>query len=391
MNNISEIVKQDCRGCFACYNICKICAIKMVEDEFGSIYPKIDKNKCTQCGLCRKVCPVLDVDEKFNKPIKTYAMYNKNIDIRKKSSSGGIATTLYLHFLKNNGIVYGAGNIDNNKQIQFQRIENINDLHKIKESKYVHCYINEIFKMVEKDLLDNKEVLFIASPCQISGLKHYLRKDYDKLFLVDIICHGVPNQRLLFDELRKQKIKIDDVYKIGFRTEKGTYDIHIIDKNGNNLFQQDASKNCYIRNFLKGDIFRENCYKCDYAKSERISDITIGDFWGLNKNSKIYDDMKNGISVVMPITEKGDILLHKIFENVKYDERTIEEAKKENGQLNQPVVGSKSRKKFLKYYPKLGYVKTMKKMRSFKEKLKDNRIIYRIYKLKNKSTKGGNE
>ncbi len=157
MKNICD--KKDCTGCFACYNICPKKCIEMKEDIYGRIYPYIDSNRCIECGLCKKTCPQIN-KQSFNEPINAYAMYNKNKEIRKNSTSGGAATTFYIETLKNNGVVYGANNIENGS-FNFIRITDESQLYKVKGSKYVHCYINDCFYLAKNDLQKGLKVLFI--------------------------------------------------------------------------------------------------------------------------------------------------------------------------------------------------------------------------------------
>lgn len=153
---------------------------------------------------------------------------------------------------------------------------------------------------------------------------------------------------------------------------------------GNILYENNSMNNDYYRNFLFGNFYRENCYSCRYARRERISDITIGDFWGLSKDSKIYDDEKKGISVILPNTEKGLKLVESIKSKCNIEERKIGEACKENGQLNHPMKKTKAYSIYLDNYPKLGYKKTVSKMTNIKTKIKimarNNKLIYYIYK-----------
>lgn len=369
--------KEKCTGCFGCFNICPKNAIEMCKDEYGNVFPQIVKEKCINCGLCKKVCPQLKEKLDFKKPIKAFAMYNKEPNKRKESTSGGAATTFYEYILNDKGIIYGASNLFGLNEFKFIRIDNKLDLYKVKGSKYVHCYINNTMKQVKEDLLADKKVLFIGTPCQVSGLKSFLMKDYQNLITIDIICHGVPSQKLLFDEISNQGIDYRDVYYVSFRDDK-LFNFKLLDNNRKILLEKKSYNVDYYNHFLKGDIYRENCYDCRYAKRERISDITIGDFWGLDKNSKIYDDEKKGISVVLPNTQKGLDLIKSISSECNIEERTIDEACKTNGQLNRPMKKSKEYKTYRKYYPKLGYRKTMKKMLSIKSKVK--KILKRILK-----------
>lgn len=373
--------KNKCTGCFACFNICPKKTISMTKDEYGNIYPEIDEKKCINCGLCKKVCPQLKEKLDFKEPFDAYAMHIIDDYKRSESTSGGAATIFYEKVLSEEGIVYGVANLFGKEQFDFVRITKISDLYKVKGSKYVHCYINNIFSEIKKDLSNDKKVLFIGTPCQVSGLKSFLMKDYDNLITVDIICHGVPSQELLFEEISNYKINPKDVHYIFFRDEK-YYNLKLYDKNKNILLEKKSEMSNYYSSFLQGNIYRENCYNCRYAQRKRISDITIGDFWGLSKESKVNDDESKGISLIMTNTKKGEKLVSSIHDECIIEKRTIEEACAINQQLNHPAYKTKKYEIYIKNYPKLGYKKTMNKMKTFKEKIKfkikNNKFLYKI-------------
>lgn len=369
--------KTKCTGCFACYNICPQNCIEMQEDEMGCIYPIINQEKCVKCGLCKKICPQL-CNTEMRKPQKAYAMYNKDEEIRKKSTSGGAATTFYMHILNKNGVVYGCSNIENN-EIHFIRIDNIDELDKLKGSKYVHSYINNAFKLVEKDLKDNKQVLFIGTPCQVDGLKKFLRKEYDNLILIDIICHGVPSQKLLNDEIKTKKI--NNVSRVSFRGNDG-FKMKIYSSDGN-VIENEINESPYYFGFMQAVFYRENCYTCKYATSNRVSDMTIGDFWGLSENSKMYNSRNDGVSVLLPITEKGQKLIDECKKKMVLEERPIQEAINGNNQLMKPVEIHSKTEKFKKVYQKKGYLKACNVFmwkNKVKQRIKNNKTIYKLYK-----------
>lgn len=192
--------KEKCTGCFACYNVCPKNCISMVEDEYGYIYPRIDEEKCIKCGLCRNICPSLN-KVKFNKTIYTYAAWSNNEATRRQSTSGGASAVFANEIVKNRkGIVYGAATAKN-AVVEQLRICDEQNLDKIKGSKYVHSYVKNTYKQVKKDLELKREVLYIGTPCQIAGLKSFLRKEYNNLITVDIICHGVPSQKFLQEQI----------------------------------------------------------------------------------------------------------------------------------------------------------------------------------------------
>lgn len=348
--------KKKCTGCFACYNICPKGAIEMKEDEFGFIYPKINKEKCINCGLCKKVCPSINKVQK-NEPLKCYAMYSKIQDIRNNSTSGGVATQISKHFIENNGVVYGAA-FKENCIVSHKRITKIDDLKSLQGSKYVHSYITDTYKQVKKDLIDNKSVLFIGTPCQIAGLKKYLIKDYEKLYLIDIICHGVPSQKYLKDEVLRlnKNLKID---RVNFR-KNNNYGFYLI-KNNKCIYEATKEKSPYADSFMIGISLRDNCQKCTYADRKRISDITIGDFWGLNKNSKLYQEKENGVCTVICTTNKGLDLINRVKDYFELEERSYDESVNGNTQLRCPINNYEEAQNFKKDYQKYNFVKAYKK------------------------------
>lgn len=346
--------KKKCTGCFACYNACLKGAIKMLEDKDGCIYPEIDEKKCVNCGLCKKVCPSLNQIQ-YNKPIKCYAAYSKIENIRKESTSGGVATTISKEILKEGGIVYGAS-FGENCTINHIRVTDVNKLEQLQGSKYVHSYINDIYTKVKKDLKDfpQKKILFIGTPCQIAGLKKYLGKEYENLILMDIICHGVPPQQYLKEEIYRI-INDLNVDRINFR-DGNNYGLYI-KKDKKIIFKSERSESPYCDGFFNTLTLRENCYDCKYAGSNRISDITIGDFWGLKKESDFYEDKEKGVSVVILSTIKGLEFFKKYCKELQIEERAYEEAIIGNTQLRKPAPKNKNADKFKKYYIKHGFYK----------------------------------
>ena len=359
--------KEKCTGCFACYNICPKNAIEMCEDELGYIYPSINNDKCIHCNLCKKVCPALNNLQK-NKSKQAFAMWNNNKKFRQQSTSGGIASTLYEYILKNGGIIYGCTNSVEDK-FKFIRVDNINDLYLVRGSKYVHSYVNDCFKQVKNDLNDGKKVMFIGMPCQVAGLKNFLGKEYKNLYLADLICHGVPSQKLLREEAINKLGDIKNI-KVTFR-ENGEFCIKFYLKN-KEMLNEKQDRSFYFLGFMKALFYRENCYTCEYANINRVGDITLGDFWGLGKDDKINKykkEEKNGISLCLVNTDKGRMMLDTIKEECYFEERKIEEAISGNSQLRNPSVKNKQYEKFRKLYSKYGYRKASQKCLK-KDKLK---------------------
>ena len=340
---------ESCTGCYACFNICPTKAINIEEDEFGNVYPVIDDKKCIKCNLCKKTCPSLSERIEYMYPKKCFAAYSQSNEINISSSSGGIAYELGKYFILNNGVYYGVSSFLKNNEIGFERISKIEDLHKTQGSKYVHAYVRDIYKHIKEDLDKNIMVLFIATPCQIAGLKCYLKKEYDNLYVVDIICHGVPSQKLLREEIGT------DFDYISFRQGKK---FNLIAKNKNKIvYEKNKYSSIYFYLFLKGITYRENCYNCKYARNERVGDITLGDFWGLDDN-----EIKSnyGTSIILTNTKKGEKLINSISEKCNIKEKSIIEGLKNNPQLNYPTYKTKQHNEFLKKYRKSSLKGTMK-------------------------------
>jgi len=383
--------KDKCTGCHACYNICPKKAIDMVEDECGYIYPIINPN-CIDCGLCKKVCPNFK-EKSFENPKRCYAMHALDKDIHKSSTSGGAATLFSKYIIENGGVVYGAA-YSNDMSLHHIRVNKVENLKKLQGSKYVHSYIDDKYKMALEDLKNNLLVLFIGTPCQIDGLKSFLKKDYANLLTIDLICHGVPGQKLLRDEIGLHT-DIDKVSHISFRDKDGR-NFKVFDINNKEIFNAANNDNYYYFAFLHGLIFRENCFSCPYAKMERVSDITIGDFWGLGKQKQFNHSKSDGISVLLVNNDKGQKMVNDCNELMFFEEREVLEAVEGNSNLQKVSPRHKKRDKFLKEYPIYGYKVAIKSSLGFtllkekeKEKVKliikkNKLLLYIIKKIKHK-------
>lgn len=373
--------KNECTGCFSCFNACPKGAIEMEEDKCGFIYPTINEDKCINCKLCEKVCPVLNKIE-LNKPKKCYAGRVKDSRDLKKATSGGIATQLSKKILEEDGVVYRAS-FTSNCEVSHIRVDNEYELDKLRGSKYVHSYVNNTYKLVKKDLNDGKKVLFVGTPCQIAGLKKYLLKEYSNLYTVDVICHGVPSQQFLKDEVKRLEKNIN-IDRVNFRDKKFEEYTFSIIKNNKEYFHENWSKSPYFYSFMVSIIYRENCYNCRYATDKRCSDLTIGDFWGLKEDSTFYKDRKKGVSVLLPCTDKGIELIKSIQNDIELEERDVNEAIEGNDQLRRPAIQSKKARNFRNNYNGDFYktYKKVMKLHYYKQKLKSNKFIGKILEIR---------
>lgn len=342
-----EIVsKSKCSGCHACYNICPKDAITMVCDKDEFKYPQIDEDLCIHCNLCKKVCPILK-DIKIENDIHAYACINKNNEVRKNSSSGGIFYLLAENILSKNGVVFGA-RFNDDFDVVHDYIEKIEDISLFQGSKYVQSTIHISYKKVKDFLENNRLVLFTGTPCQIEGLLGYLQKDYSNLITQDIICHGVPSPKVF--KLYKESIKKKydrNIKNIYFRKKtNGWQDFNMRIEFDDIKYESSHDHDDYMRAFLKDLSLRESCYQCDAKKIHRLSDITLADFWGIdNVIPEMNDDM--GTSLVIVNSLKGNQIFSDIKNKMIFKEVDYKKSVSFNIALNQSVTRPKNRELYL--------------------------------------------
>lgn len=330
--------KFNCFGCELCKDICPVHAIEMVEDGDGFKYPKIDKEKCIKCGLCEKSCiyrKKVEKDKNTDFPLVYAATYTDN-EVLENSSSGGIFTALYKYVISNKGYVVGV-KYNENMVAEYDISDKEKDIEKFRGSKYVAANINDVRKKVKEKLESGKLVLFTGNPCQIKALKTYLNKDYDNLYLVEIICHGTPSPKVfrLYIKYLEEKYK-SKVIDFKFRDkEKGwatsnLSTIRVILEDGRELTEP-ALYNNYNRAFLNNYILRPGCHNCELTGDNGLADMTIGDFWGIEEiMPKFAKREKNGISIVKINTIKGNKLFEDICKNLEYYESNFKDGYRYN-------------------------------------------------------------
>lgn len=361
-----EICERDlCTGCMACVNSCPKECIDIKEDEIGHIYPHIDENKCVNCGKCKKICPV-NTKLSGDTADKVYACWSKDIKERESCTSGGLATVISRNIINDRGAVYGSALTQNG--IQHIRVEKEEYLERLKGSKYVQSPVNDVYIPLKNDLENDKKVLFIGTPCQCAGIKAFLGKEYENLYIIDLICTGVPPQKLLWEHLGG----IPD--KIRFRDEDGTR-LTVV-KDGNVVCKRAVWEDYFLMNFSKHLCFRKSCYSCPFAKYERHSDITLGDFWGLGKTVPFKESIKGGVSAVFINTQKGRALFEGVQEEIFFEEREIKEAIEGNPRYITPSAPHRNRSLFIAKYKKEGFKKALCKA------LRMERIKYFVYRRK---------
>lgn len=303
----------DCCGCTACASICAHDAITMKPDALGFLYPEVNKEKCVDCGLCEKVCAFndhYDTSLNLDKPL-VYGARHKDMNEVESSRSGAAFIAISDYILEQGGVVYGAGYTDHFRVVH-KRATTREERNEFKGSKYVQSDMNTVFRQVKKDLRDGLTVLFSGTPCQTSGLNSYVGKRLrENLFLVDIVCHGVPSPYMWRDYIayleKKQGapivwVNFRDKQKYGWAAHHETF-----------KFKNGGGKMSFTFLFYKHIMFRKSCGKCHFTNTKRPSDITIADFWGWEKTNANFNEDNKGCSLVLLNTDKG----RKLFEVVK--------------------------------------------------------------------------
>lgn len=353
--------KKDCMGCYACSNICPQRCISLESDSEGFWYPKVDYQKCIKCGLCVKVCPIVNKIAVDNKP-KAYACMNKDEAVRLKSSSGGIFTLTAEQVIDNGGVVFGAG-FDEMFAVLHSYVETKEELERLRGSKYLQSKIGDTYKDAKKFLKQGREVLFSGTPCQISGLKSYLGDPYEDLICIDIVCHGVPSpivwQKYLF---YRENLSKSSTQEITFRNKNRgwkRFSLSFLFKN-NVEYIETLDKDLYMRVFLKDVCLRPSCYDCGFKTLNRESDITLADFWGIENILPEMDDDK-GTSLIFVNSEKGQLMLDKIKDDILYKEVNIDKAVSYNSAAIKSVATNPNRDSFFEELDQLEFDKLVKK------------------------------
>ena len=340
--------RENCTGCGACMNICPTNSIKFQKDEEGFNEPRINEETCIKCGKCIKTCPVNSKVER-RKVNSAYAAVNKDNITLMNSSSGGVFTELARYVINQNGYVFGAA-FDDKLKVTHILVDNIKDIDKLKGSKYVQSNTKNTFQEAQNLLKQGKLVLYSGTPCQIAGLKNFVETKYQQnLITVDLICHGVPSQDF-FDKYIESIGGSDKVSEFKFR--------HKVKKDNNCqiLHYRKDKKTVNIRNpvldpyynaFFSRYISRESCYHCEYANDKRVSDITLGDFWGVSNYYKEFEDVA-GVSAILVNTQKGEKILKKVKDNFIMKDANIEDIKRHNQSLNYPIKKTNVREKIFK-------------------------------------------
>lgn len=347
--------KSQCTGCTACVSICPRHCIQMKKDDAGFRFPEvIEQSECIACGACERVCPVLVNKKNDGEPSTVaYAAFSGNDALRKESSSGGIFSELAAVILQSGGIIYGAG-YDDEGVVRHIGIENQKELGQLRGAKYSQSILDDIFQMLKKQLDSGRKVLFSGTPCQVAGLKAFLKKDYDNLLCIDFVCHGVPSP-MVWGKYLQYRARIDNKgifpQHINLRNKESgwshySYSVEFAYADGKRYLCKNGA-DPFMRFFVNDFILRESCSDCQFKGYNRVSDITLGDFWGIWNIDPEMDDNK-GTSLILTHTAKGESMMKAVADNIKCKKVTLEQAASGNPSLLKSSAHKSNRGDILK-------------------------------------------
>lgn len=375
----------DCCGCNACVLKCPRHCISMVDNNEGFWYPHVDEEACIHCGLCEKVCPQINIGNS-SKPLGVYALKHGDLKIQLNSSSGGAFSVLAEDVINNGGVVFGAA-FDGKGNVVHEKVDNIKDLDKLRMSKYVQSHIGNSFREAERLLRNENLVLFVGTPCQIHGLKLFLRKDYQNLLCVDFICHGVPSPKVWRQYLEetlslgeknsvsffcsprisKRNVLVKDIQfrnkSLGWKKYSFVLHYNLAEPTGDSekntvssplytehTVSETLYENPYLRGFIHDLYLRPSCYECRNKGFRSGSDITMGDFWGIEKSyPELYD--ANGVSCLMVNTKHGLQFLSRFEEQLQ--EVDYLKVLEYNPSIEKPVKCPPFRRLFFRFLGKI--------------------------------------
>lgn len=339
--------KQNCCGCTACLHTCPVQCIAMQEDEEGFLYPVINEASCIHCHKCETVCPVQKLENRDGETA-AYVGYCRNEAVREKSSSGGIFSVLAEWILQQNGVVFGAA-FDRDFEVCHIAIETKAELEKLRGSKYVQSRLGNAYPEVKQYLEMGRKVLFTGTACQIAGLKSYLNQPYENLYTVDVLCHGVPSPKIWRMYLaHQQKQHSAPVKQIGFRDKRHGWNKYSVTMgfDGTKSYSVPFFEDPYMKMFLGNLNLRPSCYACRFKEIPRITDMTIGDSWGIERVLPDLGDDK-GVCVILIHSQKGGRMLQEVQEKLITWEAELDEVLPPTADSRKSVAMHPNRKKYL--------------------------------------------
>lgn len=362
VNHIVIHSAADCSGCTACAGVCTHSAIRMEPDRLGFLYPKVDESQCVDCGMCVKVCafhPEYDTSLNLATPV-VYGGRHKDMREVMKSRSGAAFVAISDYVLNHGGVVYGAGFADHFRVVH-KRATNKAERDELRGSKYVQSDLTGIFSEVKTDLQNGRQVLFTGTPCQTAGLNAFVGKKLRaNLLLADVVCHGAPAPNVWRDYLEYvEKKEHEPVTGVNFRDkELFGWDEHRETFTFGDKRAGTERKKSYAIQYYSNILTRQSCSNCYFANTNRPSDITLADFWGIERVKSDANKDNKGVSLVLCNTEKG----RELFDSVKAEMSIFPVLSNGYMQLNlrQPTDAHPHRNEFEEYYARYGFVRAMR-------------------------------
>lgn len=371
---------EQCTGCTACASACPKHAISMQRDEWGFLYPQVDGDSCLHCGLCQKVCPAQNKPGQRNilEEERFRIAWHREEEVRAKSSSGGAFSALASAVLRRGGHVCGAAFREDYHAVHHLIIHREEELPQLRSSKYIQSDMGQTYAEVKALLTEGEEVLFAGTPCQVAGLRLFLRKEYPNLITLDIVCHGVPSPRIYHDYASwLEASQGGQLTGYTFRDKRWSwtrFNMRADFSNGSAYFGK-WETDLFYRGFIQDLYLRDCCYECPFSRHERYSDITLSDFWGVFQEPRKEWADEKGISMCMTHTEKGEQLVHEAAEDMEYHDVEKELALL-NGGFRAHTLTRREKEVFLPIYREKGFAAAMELHRiSVPIKLRQ-RILY---------------
>lgn len=325
---VSREIVPNCTGCAACRNACSLGAIELIADSEGFVYPHVDQKKCVGCGKCAKSCPALNdspVSGYFQPDV--YAAWNRDTEIRVSSTSGGVFSALAQVIIARGGYVAGAFYSDDFR-ICHGVISSMDEIPHLRQSKYAQSWIGDTFQTIKKLLKSEKIVLFCGTPCQSAGLQQFLGKEYENLYCCDFICRGVVSpkvyQKFLQDMKPDQSVQLQTVHFKNKDFGWNRFSTKLTFGDGS-IYHKNRDEDYYMRGYLRHNLYlRPSCHRCEYKTLPRISDLSLGDFWGIGNYDPSLDN-EQGTSVILVNSNKGRELMDLVQDSLVLHKRCLEE------------------------------------------------------------------
>ena len=352
---------EKCTGCAACYNVCPKGCIQMMENEYGEVQPAIAESVCIDCGSCRRVCP--NINGKYKSMLNSraeicYAAARKDLQKYPRVASGGIATFLMEKAFRAGWKVFGTV-LNQKMKIEVEELQSLDRLTMFQGSRYVQSNVGDSFKKIKEGVKQGR-TLFIGTPCQVAGIRSLCSENADNLYTCDLVCHGVNPQSYLWEELKWKKQDTNKLTNITFRGVNPTEDYWLcLWKDGTKEYAVPRGKSEYLTGFYSGFSLRASCHTCNYPREERVGDLTLGDFLGLECETPLLK--KNFCTLMIPNNVKGNELMQFLDESIVVEKHLTEEAFAGGIGFQKAFEWNEASRGFREIYKHDGYVAAMKK------------------------------